>query len=380
MSAEASNGDAADSKSKRPLRLLIPYQASDERKKHDAVMIAANLERAGNSAILIDAEEIQFCDDERGTHVICDGRRYLLTEIDGAALRTPIEVKNTKIVDDALRRARAPVYQDYASLLAGADKLLSQQRFEAIGAPTPRTFGYAHDVQPNPTEIMRFLKSLGDGPYVIKAARGWSAKQVRIVDTAEEALAAFGAFHADSMQSREGGALIQEFVETGLPRRSIVRIQTLVGPDQHGALQARTVAAITVLAPAGQRITNVSLEGRRMRVALGVAEAREFHVAHRGMPEWEFERKLDGGEIEILDRELRSVAEIAAVAFGPGSLGVDVVRDHRTGKVLVLEVNPFSGGTRAFEEIFGFSIFEPWADSIESFVRFRRFEMARRES
>lgn len=364
-------------KSPKPqhFNLLIPYQGTDKLKKRDAHDVARHLQEAGHKVTLIDAEQTIITHTDVGPCIHIDGHDTPLSSFDGATLRSPTEVKQTKIIAEALTEANVPVYQDYPALVSGGDKMLSQKIFEENNVPTPKTGAFSYQQEASPGTINAFLDSLKP-PYVVKATRGWSGNQVAIVDTKEEAIEAFHKFHALSIEHQEGGTLIQEFIESNPERRRDYRVQTVVGVDSNGAPEVKVVAAAQRLAQPGMRITNVTKGAKKIRVSLDEAEAHAFYVDKNHMPEEEFKRKLHEGEIEILSPEMKDAAMKAGLAFGTGSVGVDLVIGEGEKNPKVLEINPFAGGSGNFEQEYGFKIFKPWADAFAGFVAHEKRERA----
>ncbi len=354
----------------RPLNLLILYQ-DQKHKRHDSESIAAALKASGHQATLINAEKVIIQRREDGIHLISGEQDYALSSFDAATLRTPVEIKATEELATALRQAEVPVYQDYESLKNAHDKLLSQKVFEAHQVPTPKTFGLFHNELQRHSEIDAFLASLGHGPYVVKSNMGWNGDQVRIVDTKEEAKQAFLDFHALSRKAKNGGALIQEFIESDPMRRRDYRVQVVVGIDSEGHNTAKVVAACQRRAQPGMRITNVSQGADMLRVALDEQDARQYYVSKQGMSANEFQAKHASNEIEVLPDEVKDAALQAALAFGPGCTGVDVIR-NTDGTARVLEINPFAGLVRRSEEEHGFSIYSPWANALADFAMYKR--------
>ena len=357
------------------LNLLIAYQ-NEKLKKRDAMAIAQHLEDSGHTVTMVDVNQMRLVRTENGTCLRQEGGDIQLSSFDGAALRCPTEVKGSKSIADAMRDAGVPIYQDYPMLVAGGDKLLSHKIFEAHDVPTPKTYGLSFEEVPRSHDLERFIDSLGNGPFVVKSNRGWSGEQVEIVDSREDALKAFQKFHAQARKDKVGGALIQEFIESNPERRRDYRIQTVVGVDSSGNPEVQVVAAAKRVAKEGMRITNVSKGADKIRVSLDEAEAREFYVNKNGMTDEEFQKKLENGEIEILTPALKAAAIKAALAFGTGSMGVDVIVGEHSAEPKVIEVNPFAGGSGNFEQEHGFQIYKPWANSFAGFVAHRKQEAA----
>lgn len=349
-----------------PLNLLIVYQNTK-----DAAEIAKHLKREGHKVTLMRAKGLEikmgkgkdFRIRARGE----DSYTSLLS-FDGATLRTRPNVRETREVSRALRKAEIPVYQDFPVLFKVNDKGLSQEVLEANHVPTPRTLVFSYKDTPTAEEIETFIDALGEPPYVVKANRGSGGKQVAIVDSKEEAVKAFRSFHENAQKKKRGGALIQEFIESDPERRFDYRIQVVVGVNDSGELEANVVAVAKRLAAPGKRITNISQGADKIRVSLSEEEAHAFYVGKQGMSEKEFRKKLHKGDIEILSPKLQKVAEKAALAFGPGSTGVDVVVGAGGRRPMVLEVNSFPAGSRNFENSHGFSVYQEWARAFVGFV------------
>ncbi len=349
------------------LNLLISYE-NDKHKKRDAFAIAEHLEQSGHTVTMIDTAKAQIIGSGPQAIIRADDKDIALSSFDGATMRSPTEAKGSKMVADAMRDAGLPIYQDFPMLVVAGDKMLSQKLFEQHEVPTPKTYGVSFSEPADDEALNAFIASLGDGPFVVKSNRGWNGAQVKIVDTKDEAIEHFHAFHAQSTQAQEGGALIQEFIESNPVRRRDYRIQTVAGVNAAGEPEISVVAAAKRVAQPGMRITNTSQGADKIRVSLDKQEAHAFYVEKNHMPEAEFEAKIASGDIELLSPELKAAAIKAARAFGTGSLGIDIITGDNHPEPKVLEVNPFAGGSGNFEKTHGFTLFKPWADSFAGFV------------
>lgn len=355
------------------LHLLIAFK-DEKYERRDAEAIAAQLEKLGHTVRLVDVKESKIINDENRKYLKCGEQKEKLSAFDGLMLRASVRVKEGKAIADSFRAAHIPIFQDVPMMEAGGDKLESQTLFEKNHIPTPKTFGLSADDILRTAQLNAFLEALGEPPYVVKSTHGWCGKNVRIAQTKDEAIQRFLIFHEKSRLKRSGGALLQEYIESDPASRHDYRVQTVVGVDEEGKLEAKVVAVGKQIAAPGKYITNTH-DARLERISIDEEEAHTFFVGKKKMSEEEFQKKLTSGEIELLSPKVRDAALKTALVFGPGSLGIDIIVGAKDNEPKVLEVNPFATMLHNFERWHGFSVYAPWAEAFADYVSQQKLQL-----
>jgi glutathione synthase/RimK-type ligase-like ATP-grasp enzyme len=145
-------------------------------------------------------------------------------------------------------------------------------------------------------------------------------------------------------------------------------VHSIVGVGLDGKLHAEIVAAGVRTAKSGNMLTNLAQGGTKRRVGLNAEESHDHYVTKGGMSEAEYAEKLQSGEISYLTPEMRELAIKMALAFGPGSQGLDIIVGEKDHKPRALEVNPYADDSNFEEPHHGFNLYEPWAKAFAGYV------------
>jgi glutathione synthase/RimK-type ligase-like ATP-grasp enzyme len=156
---------------KKPLKLVIFYQhEKPPLKKKDSDILAEKLTAMGHEVTLIDADKVKILTSDSGDKLEYEGGVIDIASFDGGMFRAsgPRYVP----LANALDKNGVITYQSYPSLLTGTDKIGCKRTFDANGIPTPKSLAIAHNEGPD--GLNGFLNELGQGPYVVKQAIGYS--------------------------------------------------------------------------------------------------------------------------------------------------------------------------------------------------------------
>jgi glutathione synthase/RimK-type ligase-like ATP-grasp enzyme len=352
---------------KDSLKLIIIYPLEKApHKLKDSKALAETLTQMGHEVVLADVSKIDFSGEPGKEILSVDGVSYKASEFDGFLPRVALNNKSREL-NDLFEQNGVFVFQGVENF-AAADKVNSQKIFDNAGIPTPKTFCLSNNEQFKSSELYEFLNELENGPYVIKKSNGWNGDQVKILDNKQDLVDTFKEWIEEASANSKGGVLVQEFIDSAPGRKRDYRVQTIVGINADGEQEVNVTGAYLRIAKEGDYITNTTHGSDVLRVSLSEEDAFGHYVTKGKMDVGEFKQKVEDGSIHILTPELIKVAKDTALAFGPASLGVDIIVSGYDKKPKVLEINPFGSSTVSCHEKLGFEIYKPWAEAFESTV------------